>query len=276
MSLVFIKLLTHTPFLAAADLRYLFAQLWEEKRIVARGLAHPVLFMMNNVTELAGRTPGVLFEVNNRNPFPNADFQQFGALPVTPRNYYRLMKSGQTGLLFPGGAAEALSGRKDYPLFWPSKTDFVRTAARFNATIIPFSAIGMVDSVNVFVESKDILNLPFLGERARNVSQSVVAARFDAQNEDEVLLPPVAVPALPARNYVVFGSPISTLDVNHNDAEMCSQVYQDTKSAVRKGLDDLLRARQHDPFLDTPKRFAYEKVFGKQAPTFPVSELNEK
>jgi hypothetical protein len=47
------------------------------------------------------------------------------------------MESGQDVLLFPGGAKEALNGNKSYPLYWPDKVDFVRTAAKFNATIVP-------------------------------------------------------------------------------------------------------------------------------------------
>jgi hypothetical protein len=200
--------------------------------------------------------------------------QEFGAIPVTPRNYYRLMQAGQCGLLFPGGAKEALTGRKDYPLFWPTKTDFVRTAARFNATILPLSAVGMVDSINVFVETEDIFDLPFVGQRARELSENVTSARYDQNGADEILLPPIALPTLPARNYFVFGKAISTADVDPKDKEACARVYKQAQDEVRKGLDDILRARELDPFKDTPRRLAYERVFGKTASTFPIDELN--
>ncbi len=50
-------------------------------------------------------------------------------------------------LLFPGGIREALHGPgEDYQLFWPSKTDFVRVAARFDAVVVPFGGIGADDS----------------------------------------------------------------------------------------------------------------------------------
>jgi len=32
---------------------------------------------------------------------------QFGAVPVSPRNMYRLLKRGDNVLLFPGGVSEA-------------------------------------------------------------------------------------------------------------------------------------------------------------------------
>lgn len=224
---------------------------------------------MSMLNELGGRIPGLV-----DNPNRAGDLQEFGALPVTPRNYYRLMQSGQTGLLFPGGAKEALSGRKDYPLFWPTKVDFVRTAAKFNATIIPVSAIGMLDSVNVLAETDYVLKLPFIGERARKLTQNATAARYDKRNEDEVLLPPIAIPTIPARNYFVFGTPVSTNDVDPKDKEACSKVYRQTKDEVRRGIDDLLRAREQDPFKDTPQRLVYERLFNKKAPTFPIDELN--
>jgi len=57
---------------------------------------------------------------------------------VTPKNFYNLMKTNQTALLFPGGVREVFHRKgEDYDLFWPEdKADFVRVAARFNATIV--------------------------------------------------------------------------------------------------------------------------------------------
>jgi hypothetical protein len=248
----------------------IFAELFEEKGIAARGLAHPIAFTGTPLNELGGRTPGIS---TNRGGI-NGDLYEFGAIPVTPKNYYRLMQSGQAGLLFPGGAKEALSGRKDYPLFWPTKTDFVRTAARFNATIIPLSAVGMLESVNVLVESDEIFDLPFIGQRVREFSENTKPARYDRKNQDEVLTPPFALPTLPARNYFLFGKPISTKDVDHNDKEACARVYRQSQDGVRRGIDDILRARELDPFKDTPRRLVYERLFGKKAPTFPIDELN--
>jgi hypothetical protein len=255
---------------AAADLRLLFGELYEQKGIIARGLAHPIAFQNTKLNELGGRTPGI----SDMQDTLNGELYEFGAIPVTPRNYYRLMQSGQTGLLFPGGAKEALSGRKDYPLFWPTNTDFVRTAARFNATIIPVSAVGMLESVNVLVEAEDIFDIPFIGQRARELSENVPAARYNVKKEDEMLTPPIALPTLPARNYFIFGKPISTKDVDFKDKEACAKVYRQTQGEVRRGLDDILRVREKDPFKDTPRRLAYERLFGKKAPTFPIDELN--
>jgi hypothetical protein len=54
-------------------------------------------------------------------------------------------------MLFPGGAREALHGKgEEYKLFWPEKVDFVRMAGLFDAIIVPFSSIGIAESVNIF------------------------------------------------------------------------------------------------------------------------------
>jgi hypothetical protein len=60
--------------------------------------------------------------------------------------------------------AQAYKGRgEDYRLFWPKKGEFVRMAARFNATIVPFAAVGMEDSVNMLLGPQEIIRLPIVG-----------------------------------------------------------------------------------------------------------------
>lgn len=62
----------------------------------------------------------------------------------------------------PGG--QAYKGRgEEYRLFWPKKEEFVRMAARFDATIVPFSAIGLDDGVNVVLGATDLVRLPIVG-----------------------------------------------------------------------------------------------------------------
>lgn len=258
---------------AAADLRLLVAELYEQRGILPRGLAHPITFFatQDKPGELGGRTPGLR---DDSNPV-NGDFQKFGAIQVTPRNYYRVLQAGHDALLFPGGAKEALSGRTDYPLFWPDqKVDFVRTAAKFNATVIPLSAVGMVDSVTVLAEPQQLLNVPILGERFREFNRNVSAARYDEKSDDEVIGFPLALPKTAARNYFVFGKPFVLNNVDHRDKAACERVYREIQAEVRRGLDDVLQARPLDPYYDPVKRLAFERWTGKTAPTFAVKELN--
>ena len=72
-------------------------------------------------------------------------FQEFGAVPVTPKNFYKMMQQNEFALLFPGGAREATHSKgEDYALFWPKDraADFVRVAAKFDALVVPFGAVG--------------------------------------------------------------------------------------------------------------------------------------
>ncbi|CAE7207681.1 unnamed protein product, partial [Symbiodinium necroappetens] len=83
-------------------------------------------------------------------------FAKWGAVPVTPRNFVRLLQRNEAVLLFPGGAREACHGPTEkYQLFWPSQTDFVRAAARFNAIIVPFGGVGSADNVRVSERSEE-------------------------------------------------------------------------------------------------------------------------
>mmetsp|Transcript_24997 Transcript_24997/g.37375 ORF Transcript_24997/g.37375 Transcript_24997/m.37375 type:complete len:561 (+) Transcript_24997:2-1684(+) len=273
--------------LLGLDLGMILAQLIEERDIKARGLAHPVVFQGGDGfggpisddddedarIERRDRNGRIVHDDN----IPRGTFSAFGAVMVTPRNYYRLMESGQTGLLFPGGVREVFHGKDEaYELFWPEKVDFVRVAALFNATIVPISAIGAADSANILIDAPDMLNLPFgLGERVANNTKNVVSARFDRSNSEELFQPPLVVPKpLPSRHYFVFGKAFDTTSISHKSLDKCKQLYDEVKMELRRGLDDLLVAREKDPFKDTATRLAYERLYGKQAPTFPVEELN--
>jgi len=263
--------------LLGLDLNLLVAKLLEND-IVVRGLAHPIIFQGTGSDELGGRTPGLSPRQNNQGgngPTDTSDFRMFGAVMVTPRNYYSVLQSGQNALLFPGGVREVFHGRDEaYQLFWPKKVDFVRTAARFNATIIPVSAVGMADSVNILLEPSEIVELPWIGERAKNFAENVTAARFDTTNKDEVFLPPIVAPGLPSRNYFIFGKPMSTKEVDPSDKGSCEVIYSQLQSEMNRGFDDILSAREKDTYMQAPQRLAYERLTGQKAPTFDIQEVN--
>ena len=53
--------------------------------------------------------------------FGAIDFPTFGAVPVSPRALYKLLKRGDPTLLYPGGVREAFKSTKrgeSYKLFW--------------------------------------------------------------------------------------------------------------------------------------------------------------
>lgn len=152
--------------------------------------------------------------------------------------------------------------------------DFVRTAARFNATIIPVSAVGMADSLNILLEPSEIVDLPFIGKRARDFAANVTAARFDVTNEAEMFLPPIVAPGLPSRNYFIFGKPLSTKQIDPSDKESCGRAYNELQVEMRRGFDDILAAREKDAYKEAPQRIVYERMTGQKAPTFDIKEVN--
>ena len=247
-----------------------------QNNLTVRGLAHPVVFQMPSTQriELEGRTPGLKKRPKGgAGPSPS-NFELFGAVMVTPKNYYRLLEAGQNVLLFPGGVKEVFHRRDQaYQLLWPEKVDFVRTAAKFNATIIPLSAIGMADSLNILLNPDEIASLPLLGERVMKFGRNVTAARFDTKNEDENFLPPIVAPGLPSRNYFLFGRPISTQHLDAKDRAACQSTYLHVQEEINRGFQDLLEARRKDPYMEAPSRLAFERVTGKKAPTFALSDL---
>ena len=267
------------------DLSLLVGKLFKNG-IPVRGLAHPVIFQGGTTTtpgsesklsknrEL-GRVPGVEEPPTDGGIQDIQRFEEFGALMVTPRNFYRLMQTGQNALLFPGGVREVFHGKNEsYQLFWPEKVDFVRTAARFNATIVPVSAVGMADSFNILLDSKELLDVPILGQWAKDFANSVTAARFDTKDQDELFLPPIVAPGLPSRNYFVFGKPIYTHEIDPKDKDLCKETYLNIQEDMAVAFHDILEAREKDVFKDAGPRIAYERLTGQQAPTFKIEEIN--
>ena len=253
-----------------SDLNLIISELLEERDIWVRGLGHPLIFGSGNQSQDNGSDNNM----SNNNQFDL--FKKFGAIMVTPRNFYRLMETKQNALLFPGGVREVFHGKgEEYQLFWPEKVDFVRTAAKFNATIIPLSALGAAESANILIDAPDMVKLPFgLGERIANATANFTAGRFDAENDEELFVPPLVVPKpLSERFYFMFGRPMSTTNLDHRDREGCEKLYQDVKDEMMRGFDDVLRARENDPYKDAVKRMVVERVSGKQAHTFGMKEF---
>ena len=55
--------------------------------------------------------------------------------------------------------------------------EFVRAAAKFGATIIPFSAVGLDDNLIMLADSTDLERLPFIGQSLARNSRSLPQAR---------------------------------------------------------------------------------------------------
>jgi 1-acyl-sn-glycerol-3-phosphate acyltransferase len=228
-----------------ADCAQIIREFINKKDTLVRGLAHPLVF-------------------NDRDsiPFMAPTLKKFGAVEVSPAAIFELFKSNSTVMLFPGGAREALHGRgEEYKLFWPEKVDFVRMAGMFDAIIIPFSSIGIADSINIFIDKEDVSKIPFLGEGVMRLSSMLPNARA---GDVEATFPPLFSPKkAPERNYFLFGTPFDTRELNIYNKKQCKILYQDVKESVEDGVSTLLKFRESDPYKEYIPRMVYEVTSGE-------------
>mmetsp|Transcript_42564 Transcript_42564/g.120764 ORF Transcript_42564/g.120764 Transcript_42564/m.120764 type:complete len:837 (+) Transcript_42564:115-2625(+) len=196
--------------------------------------------------------------------------ERFGAVPVTGRNLVRLMQRQEWILLFPGGVREVFhrKGENDLVL-WADTAEFVRTAAKYNYTIVPFSAIGASDSFQMLLDPEEMLRLPLgLGERIRRQADKMPTVR-----EYEKMVPPLSVPKVPDRFYFLFHAPVDLTAVSPTDRDTCQSVYNDIRQRVETGIEHLREARQKDPFRNFVARTAFKRLYGRQPPSFELDEL---
>lgn len=97
-------LLVGNHMLLALDVVPLVSQIFKERNIAVRGMAHPLMFRRRK----SGRLPEI-------STFDS--FRVMGAFPVTTSNLFKLLSSKSHVLLFPGGVREAFH-RKVSPLSW--------------------------------------------------------------------------------------------------------------------------------------------------------------
>lgn len=299
----------------ALDLGVLCEELLSKRGIMLRGLAHPVIFAdsikkpsSGSETEsddkksgksssqgglspfdiipafgqiLSGRSNLFGGDQNSRRPADGrqafAEFMvEFGAVPVSGRNLVRLLQNGESVLLFPGGVREAYRRKnEEYQLFWPQRAEFVRMAAKYGATIVPFFAIGVDDSLDIILDGDELQRTPVLGQMVSSRAAALPQARQGVtadEGERESFVSPLAVPKLPPRRmYFLFQKPIKSGPEDLADRARCEDLYRQVKSDVEGGLQYLLRRRKEDPYEDFGKRVLYETTrMGKQAPTFPL------
>lgn len=87
-----------------------------------------------------------------------------------------------------------------YQLIWKDKPDFVRMAAKSNALIIPFAAVGGDDAYDIAMDTDEVLANPLLGPLARTVTSRVFRGTPLEGSDDAVSpitkLPGLGVPSL--------------------------------------------------------------------------------
>ncbi|CAM6104063.1 unnamed protein product [Calypogeia fissa] len=240
------------------DLGLVVEEVLEKRGVLLRGLAHPLLN-----SEPEGVEESAATEV----------FKLFGTVPVSGSSLYKVLARGEAALLYPGGVREALKRKGEaYRLFWSESAEFVRTAIRHGATIVPFSSVGGDDIIEILLDSNDLLNIPVANEYLRQYANQFPNARTTGTGEvtQEVFITPVGYPKPPPRFYFMFKQPISTegmLD-SINDRAVTDKLYRKVLKDVETGLEYIIQKREEDPYKDFLPRVVYEAANKRQAPTF--------
>ncbi|GMI94544.1 phytyl ester synthase 1 [Hibiscus trionum] len=233
-----------------------------EKKIMIRGMTHPELFV-GNFQRLSTE-------------FIFSDWLKvMGAMPVSPKSLFKALSANSHVLLYPGGAREALHCKgEEYKLFWPNQPEFVRFAAQFGATIVPFGVVGEDDLVQVVLDYHDFMKIPIVKDKIIETIQGGVQFRDKAQGEvasQEVFIPAM-LPKIPGRFYFLFGKPMKLKgrkDLVKN-REGAKEVYLQVKCEVEHCIDYLLQKREEDPFRNICNRLMYRTFSSPlhQVPSF--------
>uniref|UniRef100_A0A0E0JIT0 Serine aminopeptidase S33 domain-containing protein n=1 Tax=Oryza punctata TaxID=4537 RepID=A0A0E0JIT0_ORYPU len=240
----------------------LYEEFLRERRTAVRGMAHPILF--------GGKHESSRQELSRFDAIA-----MYGGLPVTPINMYRLFERNQFVLLYPGGVREALHRKGEaYKLFWPDQPEFVRMAARFGVTIIPFGFVGEDDVLELVADYNDQKNIPYLREWIESINREAQRVRDTVKGEDgnQDIYLPALLPKVPGRFYYLFGKPIEMKSMDNvvRDRKSANKVYFHIKSEVESLMSYLKRKREEDPYRSIAQRAVYQASWGASAevPTF--------
>ncbi|KAJ0482525.1 putative acylglycerol lipase [Helianthus annuus] len=233
-----------------------------EKKLTLHGLAHPEIYQIRVEDEF------IMI------PYTDA-VKILGAIPVSPRNLFRLLSRNSYALLYPGGARESLHRKGEaYKLFWPDKEEFVRMAVKLGATIIPFGAVGEDDLSELIIDYNDMKKIPFFDQKVNEYNQGRTNLREGMGGEiaQQPLHIPIFLPKLPGRYYFLFGKPIQTKGKEHmlDDKHYLRELYMQIKCDVEKNIDYLLTKREDDPYRGIVERFMWLMNCGSldQIPSF--------
>lgn len=248
--------------LMGLELSFLIEEFLREKNIMVRGVAHPELFL-------------------ERRASPSDEFSYFdwtriyGAVPVTASNLFKLFSKKSHILLYPGGAREALHRKgEEYQLFWPDQPEFVRMAAHFGATIVPFGVVGEDDIAELVLDYDDLMRIPLVNDYIKETTRDAVRPRagFSGEVGNENLFVPVLFPKVPGRFYYLFGKPIETKGRENElkNKENANVLYLQIKSEIERIMAYLIKKREKDPYRGIIDRTIYQAISAPpgQVPTF--------
>lgn len=250
--------------LLGLELVPLVSRIYNERNILVRGIAHPMMFKRQK--------NGSLPEISSFDTF-----RIMGAVPVAPTNLFKLLSSKSHVLLYPGGMREALHRKgEEYKLFWPEQSEFIRMAARFGAKIVPFGAVGEDDLGQVVIDYDDLVKIPYFKSEIEKLTNEAMQLRAGASGEvanQQVHMPGI-LPKVPGRFYYYFGKPIETTGRKQElkDRENSQELYLEVQSEVERCIAYLKEKRESDPYRSIVSRLFYQATHGftSDIPTFEI------
>jgi 1-acyl-sn-glycerol-3-phosphate acyltransferase len=201
-------------------------------------------FFISELYRLAGITLRPLGDdLHFQVPVWGALSRRMGAVPASPEVCARLMRAGETILVFPGGARETSKRKSEkYKLVWGDRVGFARLAIEHACTIVPFASIGVEDAFDVVVDADEILASP--------VGRALdwLGVRHDLVMPVVKGLGPTPLPR-PERFYFRIAPPIETASYERrsDDPARCGDLRDRTRRAIEQTIDELLTMRDADP-----------------------------
>lgn len=168
-----------------------------------------------------------------------------GMVLGTPENCHALMSSGQSIMVFPGGAREVMRRKGEkYQLIWKKRTGFARLAIEHGYDIIPFASVGADDCYDIFLDANDVQRSPIAQKLLDKLHLSEKLRGGD-------ILPPISkglgylpIPK-PQRFYFSFGDRIPTTSASHDDTGFW-QIREQVAQSIEQQLEQLKTYRDND------------------------------
>ncbi|KAF5961514.1 hypothetical protein HYC85_002723 [Camellia sinensis] len=191
----------------------------------------------------------------------------------TPRLYW-------VGLANLASEPKETHSGEEYKLFWPERSEFVRMAARFGTTIIPFGAVGEDDFGQVFFDYDDQMKIPHFKNEIENGKQEAVQLRRTKGVLVKRLtsMERLQTKTTPSTNSTETSRPFLLLVWKANcnrrlmqssfhgkgrkqelkDREKTHELYLEVKSKVERCIAYLKEKRENDPYKNLLPRLIYQ------------------
>ena len=216
----------HTIF-GLADAPSMINHLYQSKNLFIRGLGDSINFEQPIWKHLA---------------------KWFGTVEGSPENCQQILESGQSVLVFPGGAREICKRKgEQHKIVWKNRTGFARTAIASGCEILPFASVGPDDMVDILYDAQDFSN-SFIGKKLLSIP------KFNEMTRDGDLFFPISsgIPltpfAKPEKFYIGFGEPICTRKYQGNwqDKSVQWELRERVTDSIEKLMIELKAIREKD------------------------------